>query len=151
MKCSLVIYFEFESIIVLEITNSTSKHVHWKLVTVRGPYITEYRYPTSVPKLLQQYISYIYHIFYSISWKPLRFASWFPTLISCSPNLPRVYIRYVNTETILHFFILKQSSRGKFLVFISRMCFWIIFLNCSFKIRLNEVWESLTFTKPNLQ
>ena len=28
-----------------------------------------------------------------ISWKPLRFASWFPTLISCSPNLPRVYIR----------------------------------------------------------
>ena len=30
---------------------------------------------------------------FSISWKPLRFASWFPTLISCSPNLPRVYIR----------------------------------------------------------
>ena len=30
---------------------------------------------------------------YSISWKPLRFASWFPTLISCSPNLPSVYIR----------------------------------------------------------
>ena len=29
----------------------------------------------------------------SISWKPLRFAWWFPTLISCSPNLPRVYIR----------------------------------------------------------
>ena len=27
------------------------------------------------------------------SWKPLRFASWFLTLISCSPNLPRVYIR----------------------------------------------------------
>ena len=23
---------------------------------------------------------------YSISWKLLRFASWFPTLISCSPN-----------------------------------------------------------------
>ena len=27
------------------------------------------------------------------SWKPLRFAPWFPTLISCSPNLPRIYIR----------------------------------------------------------
>ena len=24
---------------------------------------------------------------------PISFASWFPTLISCSPNLPRVYIR----------------------------------------------------------
>ena len=31
--------------------------------------------------------------FLKISWKPLRFASWFRTLISCSPNLPRVYIR----------------------------------------------------------
>ena len=30
---------------------------------------------------------------HSISWKPLRFASWFPALISCSPNLPRVYVR----------------------------------------------------------
>ena len=30
---------------------------------------------------------------YSISWKPLRFALWFPTLISCSPNLPCIYIR----------------------------------------------------------
>ena len=30
---------------------------------------------------------------HSISWKPLRFASWFPALISCSPNLPRDYIR----------------------------------------------------------
>ena len=28
-----------------------------------------------------------------ISWKPLRFVLWFPTLISCSPNLLRVYIR----------------------------------------------------------
>ena len=41
----------------------------------------------------------------SISWKPLRFASWFPTLISCSPNLPRVYIRlckHGNHFTFLH-------------------------------------------------
>ena len=37
--------------------------------------------------------------------KPLRFASWFPTLISCSPNLPRVYIRlckHGNHFTFLH-------------------------------------------------
>ena len=40
-----------------------------------------------------------------ISWKPLRFALWFPTLISCSPNLPRVYIRlykHGNHFTFLH-------------------------------------------------
>ena len=30
---------------------------------------------------------------HSISWKPLRFVLWFPSLISCSPNLLRVYIR----------------------------------------------------------
>ena len=43
---------------------------------------------------------------YSISWKPLRFASWFPTLISCSPNLLRVYIRlckHRNHFTFLHY------------------------------------------------
>ena len=28
-----------------------------------------------------------------IKFSTPRFASWFPTLISCSPNLPRVYIR----------------------------------------------------------
>ena len=28
-----------------------------------------------------------------ISWKPQCEAEWFPTLISCSPNLPSVYIR----------------------------------------------------------
>ena len=42
---------------------------------------------------------------HSISWKPLRFASWFPTLILCSPNLPRVYIRlckHGNHFTFLH-------------------------------------------------
>ena len=46
----------------------------------------------------------IFFFSYSISWKPLRFASWFPTLISCSPNLRVFTSGYVNTETILHFF-----------------------------------------------
>ena len=43
---------------------------------------------------------------HSIGWKPLRFASWFPTLILCSPNLPRVYIRlckHGNHFTFLHY------------------------------------------------
>ena len=41
----------------------------------------------------------------AINWKPLRFASWFPTLISCSPNLPHDYIRlckHGNHFTYLH-------------------------------------------------
>ena len=49
----------------------------------------------------------------SISWKPLRFASWFPTLISCSPNLLRVYIRlckHGNHFTFLHYNILPLSG-----------------------------------------
>ena len=50
------------------------------------------------------FISLFYKI-NSISWKPLRFASLFPTPISCSPNLPRVYIRLCKPETILNFFI----------------------------------------------
>ena len=36
------------------------------------------------------------------------FASWFPTLISCSPNLPRVYIRlckHGNHFTFLHYYM----------------------------------------------
>ena len=56
------------------------------------------------------YVSVWAKLFYkrnvnSISWKPLRFASWFPSLISCSPNLPRVYIRlckHGNHFTFLH-------------------------------------------------
>ena len=53
------------------------------------------------------YMSICKHSFRSsfISWKPLRFALWFPTLISCSPNLPRVYIRlckHGNHFTFLH-------------------------------------------------
>ena len=43
---------------------------------------------------------------FSLEFKPLRFASWFPTLISCSPNLPRVYIRlckHGNHFIFLHF------------------------------------------------
>ena len=42
---------------------------------------------------------------FDVSWKPLCFASWFPTLISCSPNLSRVYIRlceHGNHFTFLH-------------------------------------------------
>ena len=53
----------------------------------------------------------------SISWKPLRFASWFPTLISCSPNLPRVYIRlckHGNHFTFLHCYLTKkQPTKNK--------------------------------------
>ena len=51
---------------------------------------------------------------YSISWKPLRFASWFPTLISCSPNLPRVYIRlckHGNHFTFLHYYLFNYLVR----------------------------------------
>ena len=53
------------------------------------------------------YMSVCKHSFCSsfINWKPLRFALWFPTLISCSPNLPRVYIRlckHGNHFTFLH-------------------------------------------------
>ena len=40
---------------------------------------------------------------HSLSWKPLRFASWFPTLISYSPNLSRVYIKLCKHEN--HFYI----------------------------------------------
>ena len=53
------------------------------------------------------YMSVCKHSFCSsfINWKPLRFALWFPTLISCSPNLLRVYIRlckHGNHFTFLH-------------------------------------------------
>ena len=44
---------------------------------------------------------------HSRSWKPLRFASWFPTLRSCSPDIPRVLIRVSNTENRLLFLKLK--------------------------------------------
>ena len=49
---------------------------------------------------------------HSISWKPLRFVSWFPTPISLSPNLPRVYIRlckHVNHFTFLQYSLLIQN------------------------------------------
>ena len=45
---------------------------------------------------------------YSMSWKPHRFASWFPTLISCYPQPTS---GYVNTETILHFFNINRLGR----------------------------------------
>ena len=54
---------------------------------------------------------------YSISWKPLRFASWFPTLISCSPNLPSVYIR-----------LCKHGNHFKFLQYTTQV-------NSSFRAR----------------
>ena len=50
------------------------------------------------------------HGSHSISWKPLRFASWFPTFISCSPNLPRVYIRLFKHGN--HFTFLQCPRRG---------------------------------------
>ena len=46
--------------------------------------------------------------------EPLRFSSWFPTLISCSLNLPRVYIRlckHGNHFTFLHYY--RQISEFK--------------------------------------
>ena len=55
----------------------------------------------------------------SISWKPLRFASWFPTLISCSPNLPRVYIRlckHGNHFTFLQYKIISERFRRRIYV-----------------------------------
>ena len=42
-----------------------------------------------------------------ISWKLLLFAPWFPTLVLCSPNLPRVYIRLCEHGN--HFIFLKQA------------------------------------------
>ena len=48
-----------------------------------------------------------------ISWKPLRFASWFPTFISCSPNLPHVYIRlckHTNHFTFLQYLSFSYGS-----------------------------------------
>ena len=48
-----------------------------------------------------------YHQVFLIIWKPLRFASWFPTLISCSLNLPRVRLcKHGN-----HFTFLQPQSR----------------------------------------
>ena len=41
----------------------------------------------------------------SISWKPLRFVSWFPTLTSCSPNLLHVYIRLCKHENHFTFLL----------------------------------------------
>ena len=46
--------------------------------------------------------------------EPFRFASWFPTLISCSRNLPRVYIRlckHGNHFTFLHYYIKQVDSK----------------------------------------
>ena len=50
---------------------------------------------------------------HSISWKPLSFALWFSTLISCSPNLPCVYIRlckHGNHFTFLQYFFTKERK-----------------------------------------
>ena len=43
--------------------------------------------------------------------KLLHFASWFPTLISCSPNLPRVYIRLCKHGN--HFTFLQRNNLTK--------------------------------------
>ena len=62
--------------------------------------------------------------FLKISWKPLRFASWFRTLISCSPNLPNVYIRLcIDTETILHFF---NEARSRNWIWLHKITSYVI-------------------------
>ena len=73
-----------------------------------------------------------------ISWKPLHFASWFPTLISCSPNLPHVYIRlckHGNYFTFLHQFSKYYDSWSHLIsslsfsfAFLSFFVFFILFL-----------------------
>ena len=56
----------------------------------------------------------------SISWKPLRFASWFPTLISCSPNPPRVYIRLCKHGN--HFTFLQCKSSNPYNLSMFALC-----------------------------
>ena len=72
--------------------NDNTKKLFYKIIQiVRALWLAIKPFYMSVCKhgFRSSFISYLH----SISWKPLRFASWFPTLISCSPNLPRVYIR----------------------------------------------------------
>ena len=52
-------------------------------------------------------MSYIFTLKLLVLLFTLLFASWFPTLISCSPNLPRVYIRLCKHGN--HFIFLKQA------------------------------------------
>ena len=51
--------------------------------------------------------------FHSISWKLLHFMLWFPTLISCSPNLPRVYIRLCKHRNHFTFLQFKFMQIGR--------------------------------------
>ena len=37
-------------------------------------------------------------VYIRLSWKPLRFASWFPTLSPCSPNLPRDHFTFLHCK-----------------------------------------------------
>ena len=57
------------------------------------------------------YIAWCKHLGeHSISWKPLHFVSWFPTLILCSPNLLRIYIRLCKNRN--HFNISSVQTHG---------------------------------------
>ena len=73
----------------------------------------------------------------SMSWKPLRFASWFPTLISCSPNLPRVYIRLCKHGNYFTFFTVTKYSRDV------KTC-----TNMREKIQKNASWETIITLRP---
>ena len=65
-----------------------------------------------------------------ISWKPLRFASWFPTLISCSPNLPSVYIRLCKHGN--HFTFLQLSIQKLwFRLYIAAYIYILLFTGSS--------------------
>ena len=70
---------------------------------------------------------------HSISWKPLRFSSWFPTLISCSSNLPRVYIRLCKHENHFTFLHCTMVSSGVRWFFVRRWfrCFLIVDIHTS--------------------
>ena len=54
----------------------------------------------------------------TISWKPLRFTSWFPTLISCSPNFPTRKPFYISS-------ILKNCSEHDLIMLSLILSAWL--------------------------
>ena len=86
---------------------------------------------------------------HSISWKPFRFASWFPTLISCSPNLPRVYIRLCKHGN--HFTFLQRQLERRHLC-LRKLEFHGYSLVCnSLSLFRGNFSKSLNFSEGNLQ
>ena len=66
-------------------------------------------------------------------------------LIECSPNLPSVFIRHINMETILHFFYKITDERGIKTVFTYAHVKWFYgesehayYLN--YFIKINGIW-----------